>query len=336
MIQLYDNNQLNWVPALNMLIQLKNGMEITEDPYVQHLKEIEAHDKYSKAILSRKTNSFELMRSLVFALCEIHNELGPWASQMYLGEYVTRYKSTNFEPLGIEQSVEERERDYLWGMLSQLEPLLSLESHEMGRDLISNKVEKLVDLLVDLIKPNSAGIVFVKTRAAVYALTELLRAHPRTMHLVRAGYFVGTSTYQSRSSKLAELLNVHDQKDNLNDLRSGVLNLIICTSVCEEGIDISACNFVIGFEPPPNVRAFIQRRGRARSKESKFVIMFNCTEQNRISEWQAVEREMMAAYMDDMRKLSTLEQLENEEEGYRELTVQATGYARSPQEMLLR
>ena len=52
------------------------------------------------------------------------------------------------------------------------------------------------------------------------------------------------------------------QTETLDDLRSGAKNLIISTSICREGIDIGACNIVICFEKPPNLKSFIQRRGR--------------------------------------------------------------------------
>lgn len=55
--------------------------------------------------------------------------------------------------------------------------------------------------------------------------------------------------------------------------RSGLKNLIIATSVLEEGIDLLAYHLVISFDSPDNITSFIQRRGRARQGVSEFVVM---------------------------------------------------------------
>jgi ERCC4-related helicase len=52
--------------------------------------------------------------------------------------------------------------------------------------------------------------------------------------------------------------------DMLNDFQQRRKNLIISTNVLEEGIDITACYMVICFNKPPNLKSFVQRRGRAR------------------------------------------------------------------------
>jgi ERCC4-related helicase len=59
----------------------------------------------------------------------------------------------------------------------------------------------------------------------------------------------------------------------LEKFRSGELDLIISTTVLEEGIDVPACNIVICFDEPSSLKSFVQRRGRARMKESKLVLM---------------------------------------------------------------
>ncbi|KAF4702996.1 hypothetical protein FOZ63_028459, partial [Perkinsus olseni] len=41
--------------------------------------------------------------------------------------------------------------------------------------------------------------------------------------------------------------------------------VLIATSVCDEGVDVPVCDRVILWDMPPNVRCYIQRRGRARS-----------------------------------------------------------------------
>lgn len=51
------------------------------------------------------------------------------------------------------------------------------------------------------------------------------------------------------------------------------VNIIVATSILEEGLDVQLCNLVIRFDPSATVCSFIQSRGRARMKNSDYVLM---------------------------------------------------------------
>lgn len=51
------------------------------------------------------------------------------------------------------------------------------------------------------------------------------------------------------------------------------MNIIVATSVLEEGLDVQSCNLVIRFDPSATVCSFIQSRGRARMQNSHFLIL---------------------------------------------------------------
>lgn len=171
------------------------------------------------------------------------------------------------------------------------------------------------------------SVVFVRTRAEVAVLSHLLSEHPSTKTF-RIAAFVGCSSFSGRKSTIGELVEARNQKDSLDDFRAGHKNLIVTTNALEEGIDVSACNVVICFDQPPNLKSFIQRRGRARKSASKYVVMFERgTDDSAISGWQDLEEEMKQIYMDEMRQLEELKNLESSEEGdLPPLTVQSTGY----------
>jgi ATP-dependent RNA helicase DDX58 len=54
---------------------------------------------------------------------------------------------------------------------------------------------------------------------------------------------------------------------------SGRIKILVVTSIAEEGIDISACNLIIKYNNVGSERTMIQRRGRARSLDSKSVLI---------------------------------------------------------------
>ena len=51
------------------------------------------------------------------------------------------------------------------------------------------------------------------------------------------------------------------------------LNLLVATSVGEEGLDIQTCCLVIRFDLPGTVASFIQSRGRARMPRSEYAFL---------------------------------------------------------------
>ncbi|KAA3466646.1 endoribonuclease Dicer-like protein 2-like isoform X1 [Gossypium australe] len=63
------------------------------------------------------------------------------------------------------------------------------------------------------------------------------------------------------------------QNEIVEEFRKGIVNIIVATSILEEGLDVQACNLIIRFDPSPTVCSFIQSRGRARMQNSDYLLM---------------------------------------------------------------
>jgi len=123
------------------------------------------------------------------------------------------------------------------------------------------------------------------------------------------------SNNAARSYTIAELLDLKAQSQTLVEFRARKKNLIVATDVLEEGIDITACNLVICFDPPPNLKSFIQRRGRARQEKSQFAMMFPVNEGvDKITHWCSLEEALIREYQNDQRRLLALGALEDDAE----------------------
>ena len=51
------------------------------------------------------------------------------------------------------------------------------------------------------------------------------------------------------------------------------MNIIVATSILEEGLDVQSCNLIIRFDPSATVCSFIQSCGHARMQNSDFLLM---------------------------------------------------------------
>ena len=312
---------------LRVVAALHSQLNIEDDPYVKRLKSSrQGHtEQLRKALTSRKTYCQEQIKSLASMAANVQAELGSWAADYYLSLCVQKLTIRRTEgPVDIEDGLEIEEKRYLKAALQGIHDSPTVSTTVPANYELTSKVHRLLECLVEVLEPGFAGLIFVKTRASVYLLAHLLSVYPTLAGRISVGTFVGTSNNSKRKSKLGEVAS-SDQTETLDDLRSGKKNLIITTSILEEGIDVSACNVVICFEAPPNLKSFIQRRGRARKSRSKYIIMLEEGSMAALTTWEDLEQQMKQMYMDEMRELKHIEEEEAEEEESKTFHVKTTG-----------
>ncbi|HNY34837.1 MAG TPA: DEAD/DEAH box helicase [Methanothrix soehngenii] len=116
-----------------------------------------------------------------------------------------------------------------------------------------------------LAKPDSLIMVFTNYRDTSSALLNFLKGDQE----IRAVRFVGQS-----SRDHDEGLSQKKQAEILQKFRAGIFNVLIATSVGEEGIDIPATDLVLFYEPVPSEIRSIQRKGRTgRARAGRVVVL---------------------------------------------------------------
>ena len=124
-------------------------------------------------------------------------------------------------------------------------------------------------LVVKLVKEGLEGggkvIVFTEYRDTVDNILEILSEEPE----VKPGRFVGQA---SKGSQLG--MKQKEQIAQLQRFKDGEINVLVATSVGEEGLDVPAADSVILYEPVPSAIRAIQRRGRtARQRDGDVHIL---------------------------------------------------------------
>ncbi|KAI0647805.1 P-loop containing nucleoside triphosphate hydrolase protein [Trametes meyenii] len=347
---LYASPIHSWddVPSTNYkaLQAVVDTLDIENDPSVISLRSRLARlspgddrrrldQQLSKAVDKEDTFCHRGMRDFARTAVDICIELGPWAADWYVAKVIERAKQAANPYNNIMSTWQEKEKRYLLSIISKVHVTMPPSEPEKIVDGISPKVRALIDALIleeGLFRSRDedySGLIFVTRRDTVLALAELLRRIPETAELFRLGCLLGTSSSFKRHSFLDITRDMVEEKqaDTLRDFKIGDKNLIVSTSVAEEGIDIQACGSVIRFDPPPNVVAWAQSRGRARRKRSSFIIMFEETGPQKVREWEETERQMMAAYNDPRRDaiVPLDEDGFDDMDGYVEYEVASTG-----------
>ncbi|MGZ4885092.1 MAG: helicase-related protein [Halobacteriota archaeon] len=171
-------------------------------------------------------------------------------------------------------------------------------------DEIHPKLEALKGVVhqqLDL-KPDSRVIVFTNYRDTA----EIVRSTLNRLHNVRAEKFVG----QAKKDGLKGL-SQKEQVKLVSDFVNGTYNVLVATSVAEEGLDIPATDMVVFYEPIPSEIRSIQREGRTgRRRAGRVVVLITRgTRDEAYSSSSSRKKRRMSA---EMKRLSTRRTLPSE------------------------
>lgn len=109
------------------------------------------------------------------------------------------------------------------------------------------KISELKKILKSLVKGEQA-IIFTGYRDSVDCIFESLSSDG-----FRVRFLIGKSGKGQRQN---------EQIKTIEDMKSGLFDILVATQVGEEGLDISDCNLVVFYDNVPSAVRFIQRRGR--------------------------------------------------------------------------
>jgi Fanconi anemia group M protein len=139
-------------------------------------------------------------------------------------------------------------------------------------------------------KPDSRIIVFANYRNSVREIVKVLSG----VAGARPAEFVGQKEGMSQK----------EQAETLDDFRKGKYNVLIGTSVAEEGLDIPAMDVAVFYEAVPSEIRAIQRRGRVgRQAAGRIIILITKGTRDEAYHWTSRNKESrMHSTLSDMRR----------------------------------
>ena len=169
---------------------------------------------------------------------------------------------------------------------------------------IAPKLTTLTSLLLAHFQQDASSrvIAFVNRRANVSALCAHLsaaaqqQAGPSARGLVRPAPFVGRSNRSDLRGAGGQGMGQAEQRQVIGEFRAGVHNVLVATSVAEEGLDIGEVDVVVFFDAVDSPIRLVQRLGRTGRKTSGQVLMLlSETEERRHNETVGLAERMSAA-----------------------------------------
>jgi Fanconi anemia group M protein len=148
-------------------------------------------------------------------------------------------------------------------------------ARERSEALDHPKLAKLVQLLEE--RRGKKAIVFVQYRDQIARVVRELEGNGFS-----ARQFVGKR----------EGVKLSDQKRAIKEFREGLFDILVASSIGEEGLDIPSVDTVVFFEPVPSEIRLIQRRGRAgRAKSGEAVFLITKGTRDEAYHWASRSRE---------------------------------------------
>ncbi|XP_060186301.1 endoribonuclease Dicer homolog 2-like isoform X1 [Lycium barbarum] len=227
----------------------------------------------------------KLYKAFLFCL----SEMGAWLA-FKAAEFLSCAENEFFSWGELDVCAQTIVRDFSLGASKVFLSRLPSGSHwSIGGDIQANtdagyltsKVTCLIESLLEYRDLKDLRcIIFVERIITAIVLRSLLNELLPELTGWRTEYTGGhTSVVQSQSRKT--------QNKIVEKFRKGLVNIIVATSILEEGLDVQSCNLVVRFDPSTTVCSFIQSRGRARMQNSDFLLMIGSGDSSTLTRMQS-------------------------------------------------
>lgn len=163
--------------------------------------------------------------------------------------------------------------------------ILEAVAYVKSLDIEHPKVGEIVKIVSQQLKnkPDSKIIIFTHYRDTSRHITNELK----NIENIKPARFIGQALKEDDKG-----LTQKEQVKIINSFKEGDFNVLIATSVAEEGLDIPSTDLVVFYEPIPSEIRVIQRRGRTgRKMPGKVIILITKGTSDEAYYWASKRRE---------------------------------------------
>ena len=152
---------------------------------------------------------------------------------------------------------------------------------------------------------SSRAILFVRTRKHTLAMKEWISQDPTLRELgISPGILTGHTSERGGSG-----MTKVEQKDAMKKFHDGEVNVLIATSVAEEGLDVPECNVVIRYQHVSDEIAKVQTEGRARAENSHGYTILSSSSRKKYQEMKNEELVQLVNKILEVKYFPSAEQL---------------------------
>ena len=139
---------------------------------------------------------------------------------------------------------------------------------------------------LEKLEESSKIIIFVRTRQIAHILNNILKSEDMISKKFSPLKIVGQYGPFGMTW-------IDEQEEVLQKFRDGSCNLLVSTSVLEEGLDIPQCDVVIRFDKVDSLISYKQSKGRARKlDECRFILILSEDEEENLTRIQDEEKQV--------------------------------------------
>ncbi|XP_037956391.1 endoribonuclease Dicer [Teleopsis dalmanni] len=176
-------------------------------------------------------------------------------------------------------------------------PATSMHSDEVIMHFASSKLISLLNYVKSTFGNKNfediSCLLFVQRRFSAkclsYILRDYVKSRPFLNNVIKTDFMIGNSAIMCG---VENTLESKWNKKVMERFRNKEFNVLVCSNVLEEGIDVQTCNYVLVFDPLQTFNSYIQTKGRARSNGSTYVVFCSEDKQTATLKKIAVYREV--------------------------------------------
>ncbi|GMT19049.1 hypothetical protein PFISCL1PPCAC_10346 [Pristionchus fissidentatus] len=198
-------------------------------------------------------------------LVDAINMILAYAKTLDLNDVLPAQYALKHMRLEMDEDSKTKKNEYLDEFYStQYKKLMGMVEKEKDKEMVKKVTEHILSM-----EASSRCIVFVETRE----ICQYLSQHINTIlpKKRKCGYIMSSKSNGSRLITQSPT----DQANTLRDFRDGSIQVMVATTVANEGIDIPQCNFILKYNMTGNVITKVQQEGRARAGGRSILIVLS-------------------------------------------------------------